>query len=109
MSNASVVGVRFMQQARSQLSAMNTLDPRLARQSLSRPLSDTEQGLARALEAVFATGTHDFPAVAAALQASNIARPSGTSEPWTTALLERELAAINAALDAAYIKDGIGA
>jgi hypothetical protein len=85
------------------------LDPRLARQSLARPLTDAEQELARALEAIFASGTHDFAAVAAALQARNVARPSGTDAPWTPALLESELATINAALDAAYAKDGLGA
>jgi hypothetical protein len=89
--------------------AHKPLDPRLARQALGRPLTDAEQGLARALEAIFATGTHEFSAVAAALQASNIARPSGSSEPWTTALLESELKSINAALDTAYANDGIGA
>jgi hypothetical protein len=98
-----------MQQSRTQHVRAEALDPRLARQSLARPLSDAEQDLARALEAIFATGTHDFAAVAAALQVSNIARPSGTIEPWTKVLLETELKAINAAFDVAYAKDGIGA
>jgi hypothetical protein len=103
--NNSLSGMSAMQHA----GVHKPLDPRLARQSLARPLTEAEQGLARALEAIFVAGTHDFAAVAAALQASNIARPSGTSEPWTTALLETELAAVNAALDAAYAKDGLGA
>jgi hypothetical protein len=85
------------------------LDPALARQSLARPLTAAEQAFATALEAVFAAGTHDFPAVATALQAQGIARPSGTAAPWTATLLASELAAINASLDAAYARDGIGA
>jgi hypothetical protein len=85
------------------------LDPRLVHQSRSRPLTDAERGLATALEAVFAAGTHDFAAVAAALQAKGVARPSGSSEPWTLQSLETELAAINAALDAQYASHGIGA
>ena len=85
------------------------LHARLARQALARPLSETEQALARALESIFATGTHDFTAVAAALEAKHVAKPSGASAPWTTALLEQELKAINASLDAAYATDGIGA
>lgn len=85
------------------------LDPRLARQSLARPLSAAEQALAVELEAVFAAGTHDFAAVADALQSKGVVRPSGSHEPWTLASLESELATLNASLDAAYAKDGIGA
>ena len=85
------------------------LDPRLARQSLARPLTASEQALAHELEAVFAAGTHDFSAVATALQMKGVARPSGSAEPWNLAALEMELATLNATLDAAYAKDGIGA
>jgi hypothetical protein len=85
------------------------LDPRLAHQSRSRPLTDAEQALAAALEAAFAAGTHEFAAVAAALQAKGIARPSGSIEPWSLDTLETELATINASLDAQYASHGIGA
>jgi len=85
------------------------LDPRLSRQSLARPLSNAETALAQALEEVFATGTHDFAAVAAALQAKGVMRPSGSHETWTEAALAEELRRINASLDAAYAADGIGA
>lgn len=85
------------------------LDPRLARQSLARPLSAAEHHLATALEAIFAAGTHDYAAVSAELQARDVVRPSGSREPWTVASLEAELVTLNASLDAAYAKDGIGA
>jgi hypothetical protein len=81
----------------------------LAHQSLSRELTEPEAALARALEEVFAAGTHEFAAVAAALQAKGVARPSGASGIWTEAILASELAALNASLDAAYAQDGIGA
>ena len=81
----------------------------LAHQSLGRPLSVTEAELAHRLEQVFATGEHDFEAVAAALEAEGVARPSGASGPWTAVVLQEELAAINASLDAAYAELGIGA
>ena len=84
-------------------------DQTLARQSLARPLSPSEQALAAALEAAFAAGQHDFTAVAASLQAKGIARPSGSKDPWTLADLETELATLNASFDAAYAKAGIGA
>ena len=85
------------------------LDPRLEHQSLSREITESEAALARALEEVFATGTHEFSAVAAALQTKGVARPSGAAGAWTEAVLASELAAVNASLDAAYAKDGIGA
>jgi hypothetical protein len=84
-------------------------DPRLARQSLARALSDDETALAQALEEIFATGTHDFAAVASALQAKGVARPSGAHAAWTEAALTDELARINSSLDNAYATDGIGA
>jgi hypothetical protein len=84
------------------------LDPRLAHQARSRALTGAEQTLAAALEAIFATGTHDFDAVAAALQTKGVARPSGSAEAWTGTGLEQELAAVNAALDAHYARHGIG-
>ena len=85
------------------------LDPRLANQSLSRPLTHEENALAQALEAIFAAGTHSFALVAAALQDKGVQRPSGSREAWNEASLEQELASINAAMDAAYTQNGIGA
>jgi hypothetical protein len=58
---------------------------------------------------VFHSGEHDFDVVARALERDGVKRPSGASGPWTSAVIEQELAAINASLDAAYAKNGIGA
>ena len=85
------------------------LDTRLANQSLGRPLTAREQRLATALEEVFATGAHDFADVAAALQAKAVERPSGATGAWSEVVLASELSAINAALDEAYARAGIGA
>ena len=41
--------------------------------------------------------------------ATGVKRPSGAPGPWTAAVLEQELATINASLDAAYAENGIGA
>lgn len=76
--------------------------PGLARQSLQRPLTEDEQTLARALEKIFAAGEHDFSVVVRRLQEAGVRRPSGAAGAWTVAVLEAELAAINASLDAAY-------
>jgi hypothetical protein len=78
--------------------------PGLAHQSLKRPLTEDEQNLARALEKAFAAGEHDFSAVVGKLQEEGVKRPSGQPGEWTVAVLEAELAAINASLDAAYVK-----
>lgn len=83
-------------------------NPALARQSLGRPLSDAETVLAVELEAIFATGTHDFAAIAAELTRRGITRSSGTPD-WTAGNLEAELKAINESLDQAYAENGIGA
>jgi hypothetical protein len=88
---------------------VSDLYARLKHQSLGRPLSPEERALADALEAVFRTGEHDFEQVARALERDGVKRPSGASGPWTAAVLEQELAAINASLDAAYAENGIGA
>jgi hypothetical protein len=85
------------------------LNPGLATQALARPLSEAEAALARDLEAVFSEGVHDFGKAAAGLQARGTKRPSGAPGPWSEAVLHEELAAVNAALDAAYAADGIGA
>lgn len=88
---------------------MTEIHTRLMHQSLGRPLTAEERALADALETVFRTGEQDFEEVARALDRNGIKRPSGTSGPWTAAVLEQELARINASLDAAYAEHGIGA
>ena len=88
---------------------MSDIHSRLAHQSLGRPLSAEERALADALEKIFLTGQHDFDEVARALERDEVKRPSGASGPWTVAVLEQELANINASLDAAYAQYGIGA
>lgn len=74
----------------------------LGRQSLGRPLTASEISLASALEAIFASGTHDFSQVAAHLQRTGVARPSGAADPWTLDALHEELRLINDSLDLAY-------
>ncbi|HVV94533.1 MAG TPA: recombinase-like helix-turn-helix domain-containing protein [Hyphomicrobiales bacterium] len=81
----------------------------LAHQSLGRELTAAERELGAALSRIFATGEHDFAAVAAALGKSGVARPSGTAGAWSAAALEEELSRINASLDQAYAEHGIGA
>ena len=81
----------------------------LANQSRGRPLSHQELDLAAAMERIYATGEHDYEKVAAALQRDNVARPSGAAGPWSAAVLDDELKRINASLDEAYAKHGIGA
>jgi hypothetical protein len=88
---------------------MSDLHSRLMHQSLGRPLTAEERTLADALEAVFRTGEQDFEAVARALERNGVKRPSGAPGAWSVAVLEQELAAINASLDAAYAENGIGA
>ena len=81
----------------------------LANQSRGRPLSPQELELAAAMERIYATGEHDYGQVAAALERDKVLRPSGAKGPWTAAVLEDELRQINASLDEAYAKHGIGA
>jgi recombinase-like protein len=88
---------------------MGEIHSQLMHQSLGRPLTPEERALADALEAVFRSGEQDFENVARALERDGIKRPSGTVGPWTAAVLEQELVAINASLDAAYAEHGIGA
>ena len=77
---------------------------RLAHQSLARPLSPHEMKLADALEAIFISGVTDFSDVAHQLTARAVAAPVSGAAVWTADLLHQELAAVNAALDAAYAK-----
>ncbi len=87
---------------------MTPADPNagLARQALKRSLTGAEQQLAASLEQIFRGGEHDFEKVATLLQRNGVLPPSGAAGPWTVALLEAELAAINASLDRAYRSDG---
>jgi hypothetical protein len=89
--------------------ARRTGRPELAHQSLGRPLSDREHALADALMAIHAGGITDPAGIAAALSGKGIAAPGSGRTVWTAALLEAELAAINADLDAAYLENGTGA
>ena len=84
------------------------INPALRNQSLARPLSVDEAALAEALEAVFKRGVHDFAEVARELQAAGVKRPGGDGD-WSVEALISELEAINASLDQAYERDGIGA
>jgi hypothetical protein len=88
---------------------MSEIHSRLMHQSLGRALSAQERALADALEAIFCTGQQDFAEVARALERDGVKRPSGAAGPWTAAVLEQELAAINTSLDAAYAQNGAGA
>jgi hypothetical protein len=88
---------------------MSDLHARLKNQSRGRVLTAEEEALADALEAIFRTGEQDFEEVARALERAHLKRPSGIKAPWTAAVLEQELASINASLDAAYAEHGIGA
>jgi hypothetical protein len=91
------------------IQGMSDIHARLKHQSLGRPLTAEERALADALEAVFRTGEQDFENVARALERDGVRRPSGAAGPWSAAVLEQELKAINASLDAAYAEHGIGA
>ncbi len=82
---------------------------RLRTQTLARPLTPEEQALADGLERAYIGGADGFAAVAAALSAAGVRVPSDGSTAWTEAILERELKAINSALDAAYAQHGRGA
>jgi hypothetical protein len=94
---------------RDRARGMSDIHSRLKHQSLGRPLAPEERALADALEAIFRTGTQDFEEVARALERDRVKRPSGAVGAWTAAVLEEELARINASLDQAYAQNGIGA
>ena len=74
----------------------------LGRQSLGRALTASEAALASGLEAIFATGNHDFDHAVHHLQLKGVAKPSGATDAWSVASLHEELRLINDALDAAY-------
>ena len=83
--------------------------PELGHQSRGRPLSEAEAGLADAMMAIYADGTHDPAALAEALVERGIAAPRSGRTDWDVDLLADELAALNADLDAAYAENGFGA
>lgn len=89
--------------------ARDTSRPALAHQSRGRPMTEAEARFAAALMDVYRAGTQDFVAVAAELARRGVAAPLSGSVDWTVALLEAELAGINAGLDAAYAEHGYGA
>ena len=88
---------------------MSDIHSRLRHQSLGRPLSAEERALADALEAIFHSGAADFEEVSRALEREGVKRPSGATGTWSAAVLEEELARVNASLDQAYAENGIGA
>lgn len=83
--------------------------PALSIQCQGRPLTPAEDALATALMDIYRTGTHDFDKVAQALTDQGVTAPISGATQWTRDLLARELAAINAELDAAYAEHGYGA
>lgn len=76
-------------------------------QSRGRPLTESEQALADALEAAFANNIHDLDAVAATLTEAGIEPPAGLT--WSAETLVEHLARINRDLDAAFEENGYGA
>lgn len=89
--------------------ARDTSRPDLAHQCQGRALTEAETALAETLMEIYATGTHDYAAVAAALADRALPAPVSGRTDWTEALLAEELTAINADMDAAYEANGYGA
>ena len=83
--------------------------PELAHQSLGRSLSAAEDHLADALMAIYGEGASDEGAIAAALTAKGVARPSSGQPDWTAENLAEALQMLNTDLDAAYQENGFGA
>src|SRR5438128_7853073 len=86
----------------SKRESVGDIHSKLMHQSLGRALTPQERALADALEEIFSAGEQDFEEVARALERKGIKRPSGSKGAWSAAVLEQELAAINASLDEAY-------
>lgn len=89
--------------------AFDTGRPGLEHQCRGRALDERENALAGALMEVYATGEHDFAAVARQLAEKGVVAPRSGRTDWTEVLLAEELEATNAELDAAYEADGYGA
>ncbi|GAB5446321.1 recombinase-like helix-turn-helix domain-containing protein [Gymnodinialimonas sp.] len=83
--------------------------PELANQGRGRPLTEAEDALADALMAIYAEGVVGEAALAEALAARGVIRPSSGKADWTAETLAAELKALNADLDAAYQENGFGA
>lgn len=83
--------------------------PELANQSRGRPLTKAEDDLAEALMAIYGQGVTSQAALAEALVARAVIRPSSGRPDWTAETLAAELKALNADLDAAYLENGFGA
>lgn len=89
--------------------AKDTSRPALAHQCRGRELTGTEQALADMLMEVMGTGEHDFDRVAAALAERGVTAPASGRTDWDKDLLQAELTALNADLDASYAEHGYGA
>ncbi|NNE80263.1 MAG: hypothetical protein HKN18_08340 [Silicimonas sp.] len=83
--------------------------PELAHQSLGRALSEDEHALADALMEAYSEGAESQGALAKALTAKGVARPSSGTADWTAKNLGEELKALNTDLDQAYQDHGFGA
>jgi hypothetical protein len=88
---------------------MSDVWSQLKHQSRARSLTDAELALANALEALYSAGVSEFDEVARSLTARGVTAPQSGRQTWDVATLEAELAAINASLDEAYARHGIGA
>ena len=62
--------------------------------------------LAKGLEQIFKSVIKDFAQVAVLLQQNGVQPPSGAAGPWSSQLLQAELARINQSLDEAYSQTG---
>ncbi len=89
--------------------AFDTGRPGLEHQCRGRELDERENALADALMAIYATGEHDFSAVAQHLAEKGVIAPRSGRTDWTEELLNEELVATNRELDAAYEAHGYGA
>lgn len=78
-------------------------------QSRARSLNGAEMALANALEDIYSSGIKDFADVARRLSEQAIVAPASGKTAWDIALLEQELVTLNASLDDAYARNGIGA
>ncbi|MFC5584260.1 recombinase-like helix-turn-helix domain-containing protein [Nitratireductor kimnyeongensis] len=89
--------------------AFDTGRPGLEHQCRGRELDERENALADALMAIYATGEHDFSAVAQQLAEKGVIAPRSGRTDWSEELLNEELVATNRELDAAYEAHGYGA
>lgn len=80
----------------------------LPHQSLGRVLTDAEEALADALMEIYAAGASGPDAVAAGLAERGVVSPTSGRSDWTAESVTRELATLNADLDAAYQDNGFG-